>query len=59
MTVTFGRLRLVEAFTLTKVEDSGLDRGTHIILHMKEDMSEHLREQRVKDLVKTHSEFIG
>jgi len=47
------------SFTVTKVEDSGLGRGTRIILHMKEDMSEYLEEQRLKDLVKTHSEFIG
>ena len=47
------------SFTVTKVEDSGLKRGTRIILHMKEDMSEYLEERRVKDLVKKHSEFIG
>merc|ERR1712106_1246024 len=47
------------SFTVTKVEDSGIKRGTRIILHMKEDMSEYLEEKRVKDLVKTHSEFIG
>mmetsp|Transcript_6010 Transcript_6010/g.13235 ORF Transcript_6010/g.13235 Transcript_6010/m.13235 type:complete len:708 (+) Transcript_6010:65-2188(+) len=47
------------SFTVTKTEDSGLGRGTRIILHMKEDMSEYLEEQRIKDLVKKHSEFIG
>jgi len=47
------------SFTVTKTEDSGLGRGTRIVLHMKEDMSEYLEEKRVKDLVKTHSEFIG
>merc|ERR1712159_100011 len=34
-------------------------RGTRIILHLKEDMSEYLEERRIKDLVKKHSEFIG
>ena len=47
------------SFTITKSEDSGIGRGTRIILHMKEDMAEYLEEKRVKDLVKTHSEFIG
>merc|ERR1712137_942980 len=47
------------SFTVTKNEDSGLGRGTRIILHLKEDMSEYLEEKRVKDLVKKHSEFIG
>jgi molecular chaperone HtpG len=47
------------SFTVTKVEDSGMKRGTRIILHMKEDMSEYLEERRIKDLVKKHSEFIG
>merc|ERR1711959_429203 len=47
------------SFTVTETEESGLKRGTRIILHLKEDMSEYLEEKRVKDLVKKHSEFIG
>jgi len=47
------------SFTITKTADSGIKRGTRIILHMKEDMSEYLEERRLKDLVKKHSEFIG
>jgi molecular chaperone HtpG len=47
------------SFTVTEMEDAGLKRGTRIILHLKEDMSEYLEEKRVKDLVKKHSEFIG
>jgi len=47
------------SFTVTEAEDSGIKRGTRIILHLKEDMSEYLEEKRVKDLVKKHSEFIG
>ena len=47
------------SFTITKNDDSGVARGTRIILHLKEDMSEYLEEKRVKDLVKKHSEFIG
>ena len=47
------------SFTVSQTDDSGLGRGTRIILHLKEDMSEYLEERRVKDLVKKHSEFIG
>jgi molecular chaperone HtpG len=47
------------SFTITENDDGSLKRGTRIVLHMKEDMSEYLEEQRVKDLVKKHSEFIG
>merc|ERR1712070_346011 len=47
------------SFIITKNEDSDVGRGTRIILHLKEDMSEYLEEKRVKDLVKKHSEFIG
>merc|ERR1712045_136618 len=47
------------SFTITKNEDADLKRGTRIILHLKEDMSQYLEEKTVKDLVKKHSEFIG
>ena len=47
------------SFTITKTDDAALARGTKMILHLKEDMSEYLEEKRVKDLVKKHSEFIG
>jgi len=47
------------SFTVTKTQDSGIGRGTRLVLHMKEDMTEYLEESRLKDLVKKHSEFIG
>merc|ERR1719343_1324058 len=47
------------SFTINKLEDSSLKRGTRIVLHIKEDMSEYLEEKRITDLVKKHSEFIG
>uniref|UniRef100_A0A7S4SFW0 Histidine kinase/HSP90-like ATPase domain-containing protein n=4 Tax=Eukaryota TaxID=2759 RepID=A0A7S4SFW0_9STRA len=47
------------SFTITPSPDAAMGRGTRIILHLKEDMSEYLEEKRVKDLVKKHSEFIG
>jgi len=47
--------------TFTIVADDGepLNRGTKIILKLKDDMSEYLEERRLKDLVKKHSEFIS
>jgi molecular chaperone HtpG len=46
-------------FTVIPDDSDKLTRGTKIILHMKEDMTEYLEERRLKDLVKKHSEFIG
>ena len=48
--------------SFTVSQDTGyerISRGTHIVLHIKEDMTEYLEERRIKDLVKRHSEFIG
>lgn len=47
------------SFTITPAAESAIGRGTRIVLHLKEDMSEYLEEKRIKDLVKKHSEFIG
>ena len=49
------------SFVVTKVNDTeiSLTRGTRIVLQLKEDMLEYLEENRLKELVKKHSEFIG
>ena len=45
-------------FTIRETEESDLNRGTKILLNLKEDQLEFLEERRIKDLVKKHSEFI-
>merc|ERR1712146_756407 len=50
------------SFTVVKDEEQTygeVQRGTKIVCHLKEDMTEFLEERRLKDLVKKHSEFIG
>jgi len=46
-------------FTVTPDDSENLNRGTKIILSLKEDMTEYLEERRLKELVKKHSEFIS
>jgi molecular chaperone HtpG len=46
------------SFTITKDEGPTITRGTHVVLHLKEDQLEYLEERALKDLVKKHSEFI-
>merc|ERR1712032_1103105 len=40
-------------------ESNKINRGTKIILYLKDDHLEFLEEKKLKDLVKTHSEFIS
>jgi len=48
------------SFTVSSDDDyEKIGRGTHIILHLKDEMEDYLQERRIKDLVKKHSEFIG
>lgn len=47
------------SFIIRTVSDSELTRGTKIVLYMKEDQTEYLEERRIKEIVKTHSQFIG
>merc|ERR1711959_885163 len=50
------------SFTVVKDDERAhgdINRGTKIILQLKEDQSEFLEERRLKDLIKKHSEFIG
>jgi molecular chaperone HtpG len=47
------------SFTVTPDHSEPIQRGTRIVLKLKEDMLEYLEERKLKDLVKKHSEFIG
>ena len=48
------------SFTVTRdLTSEPIQRGTRIVLKLKEDMLEYLEERKLKDLVKKHSEFIG
>merc|ERR1712117_704360 len=47
------------SFTIRSGDDADLNRGTKIVLHMKEDMAEFIEEKKVKEVVKKHSQFIG
>merc|ERR1712054_92973 len=45
-------------FTVSE-SNTGLTRGTKLILYMKDDQKEYLEEHKIKELIKTHSQFIG
>merc|ERR1719420_852795 len=47
------------SFTIRPGDDPEVKRGSKIVLHMKEDMTEFIEEKKVKEIVKKHSQFIG
>ncbi|MCX6868763.1 MAG: molecular chaperone HtpG [Verrucomicrobia bacterium] len=40
-------------------ESPGLDRGTKIVMHLKEDCAQYATEFRIKHLIETYSNFVG
>jgi molecular chaperone HtpG len=46
------------SFTIQKDEEKVLTRGTRITLQLKEDMLEYLEEQKIRELIKKHNQFI-
>ena len=46
------------SFTITEVSDFDLEHGTKIVMEMKEDCVSYLQESKIKEIVKTHSEYI-
>jgi len=48
------------SFTIENdVDYRKIARGTHIVLHMKEDQIEFVEEKRIREIIKKHSQFIG
>lgn len=47
------------SFTVRPDHGEPLGRGTKIVLHVKEDLAEFMEEQKIKEIVKKHSQFIG
>merc|ERR1711909_167336 len=47
------------SFTIKQDNSEPLGRGTKIVLQMKEDQAEYIEEQKIKEIVKKHSQFIG
>nr|CAI5866607.1 unnamed protein product [Callosobruchus analis] len=47
------------SFTIRPDTGEPLGRGTKIVLHIKEDQTEFLEENKIKEIVKKHSQFIG
>merc|ERR1712012_22301 len=47
------------SFTIRPGDDPELNKGSKIVLHMKEDQAEFIEEKKVKEVVKKHSQFIG
>ena len=47
------------SFTVRRLAEELLTRGTRVVLHLKEDQQEYLEEKRIEEIVKKHSKFIG
>jgi len=47
------------SFTVAHTTSDPVDRGTRVVLHLKEDQADYLDDKKVKDIVKKHSQFIG
>lgn len=47
------------SFTVRPDNGEPIGRGTKVILHIKEDQTEYLSENKIKEIVKKHSQFIG
>ena len=46
-------------FTVDSCDSAAFERGTQVILTIKEDQKEYLEEQKLRDIVAKHSQYIG
>ena len=46
-------------FAITKSHQPILNRGTRIVLHIKDTQKDYLEESKLREIIKTHSEFIS
>merc|ERR1712045_668146 len=46
-------------FTILTDPNKDIARGTEIVLHLRDDAKNYVKEKAIKDLVKKHSEFIA
>merc|ERR1712045_371824 len=46
-------------FTISTDPNKDIARGTEVVLHLRDDAKNYVKEKAIKDLVKKHSEFIA
>lgn len=46
------------SFTIEELESPATENGTRLVLELKEDCVDYIEEDRIKDIIKKHSEFI-
>jgi molecular chaperone HtpG len=47
------------SFSVARVENPSIERGTRIVLHLKPEQIEFTDEHKIKDIIQTHSQFIS
>lgn len=47
------------SFTVSAAQRPDLKRGTEIVLHIKDGCEEYLRDEKIKEIIKAHSQYVG